>query len=192
MINPFKNNIQADVSLLIPLVNSLGDGITGLELGVLRGDSFLTLLHNCPNIKKLYGIDSWKPYTDYLKPEPDSKPAYSVNEQESELNRFLTFSNLKHWWDGSKYQIIEKDSLKAVDEIPDESLDFIFFDAMMTDDQTFQEAIAYYPKIKKGGYFMGDDAFCTKQVIDPIIEVMNHYGNKNKLTVYNRVFFFRK
>ena len=95
-------------------------------------------------------------------------------------------------WDGSKYQIIEKDSLEAVDEIPDESLDFIFFDAMMTDDQTFQEAIAYYPKIKKGGYFMGDDAFCTKQVIDPIIEVMNHYGNKNKLTVYNRVFFFRK
>ena len=189
--NPYLNNTAADVSLLVPLINSLGEDITGLELGVCRGDSFLTLLHNCPNIKKLYGVDSWKPYIDYLKPEPDYDPAYSVSEQQSEMNKFITLSNLKYWWNDTKFEIIPKDSMEAIKEIPDKSLDFLFFDAMMSEEQTYQEALAYYPKLKKGGYFMGDDAHCTKQVITPIMKVMDKFKNKNRLTVYNRVFFFK-
>jgi len=189
--NPFKDNNSADVSLLIPLINTLGEGLTGLELGVFRGASFLTLLNNCPNIKKLYGVDNWKPYTDYLQTVPNNKPVYSVGEQESEMNKFITFSNLKFWWNKSNFEIIEKDSMEAVKQIPDESLDFIFFDAMMSEEQTLQEALAYYPKIKKGGYFMGHDANCYKQVIEPIIKVKEKFDNKNNLICYHAVFLFK-
>ena len=107
------------------------------------------------------------------------------------MNKFITLSNLKYWWNDTKFEIIPKDSMEAIKEIPDESLDFLFFDAMMSEEQTYQEALAYYPKLKKGGYFMGDDAHCTKQVITPIMKVMDKFKNKNRLTVYNRVFFFK-
>ena len=69
---------QYDVKSLIHLFNLQGKELVGLELGVLRAESFCSILQNCPNIKTLYGVDSWKPYTDILG-EP-----YSMSEQQQE------------------------------------------------------------------------------------------------------------
>jgi hypothetical protein len=186
------NNTNSDISPLILAINAIGNDLIGLELGVERGDSFLTILHNCNNVKKLYGVDSWKPYHDFLKSEPDGKPSYYVDEQQSEHNKFLTFSKLKYETNEShNFEIIEKDSLIAVKDIPDSSLDFIFFDAMMTEDQTYAEALAYYPKIKKGKYFLGHDAFCNLQVIKPIEEVKQKFNNSNEIVCYSNCFLFK-
>jgi len=48
-------NAQFDVKSLIHAINLHGENLIGLELGILRAESFCTLLQNCPNIKKLYG-----------------------------------------------------------------------------------------------------------------------------------------
>ena len=82
-------------------------------------------------------------------------------------------------------------SAKAVKKIEDKSLDFIFFDAMLTEDQTYKEALAYYPKIKPGGYFMGDDAFCHDQVIIPLTKVLKYYKNSNPIIIYGRSFMVK-
>ena len=188
----FAYDVESDIAPLILAINTMGDNLVGLELGVCRGDSFLTVLHNCNNVKKLYGIDSWKPYHDFLKPQPDGNPAYFVDEQQSELNKFLTFWNLKHETDQSHdFEILEEDSLTAVKSFADSSLDFIFFDAMVTGDQTYAEAMAYYPKIKKGGWFLGHDAICDLQVIKPIEQVKQKFNNSNELVTYNNCFLFK-
>ena len=183
-------NINSDVSDLIIAINTLGEDLVGLELGVLKGESFLTMLNYC-NIKKLYGVDSWRPYTDFLKNIPDGKPAYGVTIQEQEINRFITYHSIKYCKHRDKAEIIEKDSMEAVKQIPDNSLDFIFFDAMMTEKQSYEEAKAYYPKIKKGGFFTGHDADAKEQVIKPIEKVKKEYNNNNKLIIFNNCFLFK-
>ena len=59
---------NSDIMPHILAINTMGNNLIGLELGVFKGDSFLTILHNCNNVKKLYGVDNWKPYYDFLKP----------------------------------------------------------------------------------------------------------------------------
>ena len=183
---------NSDIMPHILAINTMGNNLIGLELGVFKGDSFLTILHNCNNVKKLYGVDNWKPYYDFLKPIPDDKPSYFVNEQQSEFNRFIFFWQLKYGTNKShNFEIIEKDTLEAAKDIPDSSLDFIFFDAMMTEDQTYAEALAYYPKIKKGKYFLGHDALCDLQVIKPIEKVKQKFNNSNEIVCYNNCFLFK-
>lgn len=188
--NSFKDNNHTDILCLIQAINTLGDNLTGLELGVLRADSSMTILHNC-SIKKLYLVDNWKPYTDYLKNIPDEEPAYYCNEAESEFNEFLTRHRIKYSNAEEKVKIIKEDSLKAINAIPDYSLDFIFFDAMMNEKQTFMEALLYYPKLKEGGFFMGHDANAYEQVIKPIEAVKEHYKNKNTIHTYLNTFLFK-
>ena len=189
----YKDHKSSDVAPLIISINMMGDNLIGLELGVYRAQSFMTILHNCDNVKKLIGVDFFKPYTDFIKPNPDGQPSKYVTNFEAELNKHWTLLNCKYEAPKNKeVNIIIKDSLEAVKEIEGESLDFIFFDAMTTEQQTFNEAMAYYPKIKKGGYFMGHDSHCIKQVMEPINKVKKHFNNTNKMISYAECFIFKK
>lgn len=185
----FKDFTGSDISLLIQAINVLGEDLIGLELGVLRGDSSMTILQNC-SIKKLYLVDNWKPYYDYLKTIPDGQPAYYMDQINQELNEFMTRHKIKYSGYGERVSIMKENSIKAANLIKNNYLDFIFFDAMMTEDQTFQEALAFFPKIKKGGFFMGHDAD-TKQVIEPINKVKQIFKNENKLYSYGNTFLFK-
>ena len=189
LTHSFRNH-RSDVQYLVQAINTIGDNLVGLELGVFRGESSMTILHNC-SIKQLYLIDHWKPYYDFIKPVPDGQPAKIVTEIEAELNEFLTRHAIKYSGMSEKVQIIKEDSLDAVKHIEDESLDFLFFDAMLNEEQSFEEAVAYYPKIKKGGFFMGHDAHCNKQVIKPIERVKEHFNNLNSVHIYLDSFLFK-
>ena len=185
---------ESDIAPLIHAINIMGENLTGLELGVEKGDSFMTLLHNCKSLKKLYGVDSWTSYIDYLKNVPDGRPAYECNQKDSDFNKATFDIHLKYGIVeelGKEVIILHEDSMTAVNKIEDESLDFIFFDAMMSENQTYQEAMAYYPKIKKGGYFTGHDANALTQVLEPIERVKKNFNNNNELISYDNCFMFK-
>ena len=186
----YKEVVKSDVSPLIHAINTLGENLIVLELGVCMADSFLTIMHNC-SIKKLYGIDHWKPYDDYLKYVPDGKPTYSVDEKKSQYHKMLALHNIKY--SGSKHKaiIIEGNTLNVVKKFKDKSLDFIFFDSTLSEEQTYEEAMAYYPKIKKGGLFLGHDAEAQIQIIEPLKKVLKHYNCKNKIFIYNNCFLIK-
>ena len=66
MTYDFSENTKSDITPMIFTIGTLGKDLVGMELGVEAGDSFLTMLHACPNIKTLYGIDNYKPHQDMI------------------------------------------------------------------------------------------------------------------------------
>ena len=83
----FNNNLHTDVRALIPLIAIHGDNLVGAEIGVWKGDAFMTLLHNCPNIKTLHGVDLFQPYYDYLAPGVfnSNQPSITYDRKEIEF-----------------------------------------------------------------------------------------------------------
>ena len=79
----FVNNLHASVRSLIPVIALHGDNLVGAEIGVWKGDSFLTLLQNCPNIKTLHGVDCYEPYDDYIAPDilNSNQPILTLDER---------------------------------------------------------------------------------------------------------------
>ena len=58
---------QFDVKSLIHLFNLQGKDLIGLELGVLRAESFCSILQNCPNVKTLYELTVGNHTQTYLE-----------------------------------------------------------------------------------------------------------------------------
>lgn len=173
MMHEVKNiNLQSkssDIRSIVHLITLHGKELIGMELGVSAGHSFCTLLKHCKNIKKLYGVDNYKPYKDYLKHPYNQKPAYEVTQSEIEkIEQFAryTISNSDH---SSKAELLKMDAVDALSRFSPDSLDFIFIDTYMTYDQAKEEINSWYQKVKPGGIFSGHDWSCVviqKAVLD--------------------------
>ena len=176
---------EADVGPLIHAIGSLGKDVVGLELGVFRGDSFMTMLHACPNIKTLYGIDSYQPYEDCIGEPYTGTPFYTVDKKESDFNRLVTFHRIEH--SGMKEKVVfhEIDSNEALKKFEPFSLDFIFIDTFITYEQAVKDFRSWYPIVKNGGLFAGHDwtgAIIQRAIDEVKSEVEPHarvigYGN---------------
>lgn len=180
-----------DAQSIIHLISQHGPNLVGLELGVFEAQSFCSLLQNCPNIKTLYGVDSWQPYTDYLKIPYDGSPAYQIDSKSMEIAKFMAFHSIKHSGFKEKAIILEKDSKDALNDIPDNSLDFIFLDTYMSEKQAFEDVHDWYPKIKKGGLFMGHD-FSSSVIAKVILDFRKRYNINSLLSVFDNTFVWKK
>ena len=132
---------------LAPVINSLGTGLVGLELGVARAETSYYLLENCPNIQMLFCIDPWLPYMDWN--------GMISNQLISDM-KMAAMANLSHFAD--RVSVIEENSADAQAGVPDESLDFIFIDGDHAHQAALYDMTTYWPKVKKGGLFAGHDA----------------------------------
>ena len=54
----------ADINALIHLICHMPENLVGLELGTYRGESLVTLLQSCSNIKLLHSCDNYEPFED--------------------------------------------------------------------------------------------------------------------------------
>jgi hypothetical protein len=169
--------LTSDIKSLIHAIGLLGNDLVGIELGVFRAQSFCTILHNCSNVKTLYGIDSYLPYSDYLKSGYDGTPAYTMYEKDIELTKSIAYNKIKY--SGMKEKVIfyEEDSNEAVKKFKNESIDFIFIDTYMTEEQAQNDLETWYPIIKKNGLFSGHD-WGSKQIQIPV----NKFREKNNIT----------
>jgi hypothetical protein len=165
-----------NINSIIPLVALWGEELVGLELGVASGDSLIAIIRQCPNIKTMHAVDSWRPYTDYLKAVGDGKPACKVSETHAKNNKLLTYDKIKHSGLSHKIVVHEKDTKVALKSFPKESLDFIWMDAYLTYKQAVGELKDWYPKLKKGGLFTGHDWHC-----DDIRKAVLEFRSKNNI-----------
>ena len=173
----FKNNLETDVRALVPLIAIHGDNLVGAEIGVWKGDAFLTMLHNCPNIKTLHGVDCYEPYNDYLSPGVynANEPSVVYDKKDIDFIKLVCYHRLEYSGHKDKIRFHEMDSNEAAEYIDDDSLDFIFLDAYLSGQQAKNDLDVWYPKVKDGGIFAGHDWDC----IDVQIAVNNFRGDNN-------------
>ena len=182
---------KCDAQSVIHSIAQHGSNLVGLELGVGYGESFCSLLQNCPNIKTLYGVDKWKPFNDCIKPHYDGKIDFSMNQAEIEFWKDLSYHRIKYSGFKEKAIILEKDSNEALKDIPDNSLDFIFLDAHLTYEQVVNDLKVWYPKVKKGGLYMGHD-WESDAIRKAVFDFREENNIESYMSVFDRTFVWKK
>lgn len=182
---------RTDVQSLIHTISLLGDDLVGLELGLHKAESFCTLLQNCPNIKTLYGVDNWQPYTDYLREPYDGSPVRSALEKDVKYFRFCAYHHIEFSGYKEKAKILEMDSNLAIDHFQDQSLDFVFMDTYLTREQAINDVDAWYCKVKVGGLYSGHD-WSSSVVQEAVYSFREKNKIDSKLSTFDNVWVWKK
>ena len=179
-----------DIRSAILLIGLHGKGLIGLELGVFRAESHLTILQNCPNVKMLYGVDNWEPYTDWMNPEGDG-PLNSTSPAQMESHEWIAKHHIK--WSGEQHrsELWKGNTDSLHDDCDDETFDFIFFDAWLDYEQVKRELNDWYPKIKKGGLIIGHD-YNAEPVNIGVAEFRDINDINSHMATYDSMFTWKK
>lgn len=132
---------------LASLVNELYPEGKGVEIGVLRGEYSKIILERWHR-GELYLVDTWRHLDEYI----------DMNGRDDQYHYdclIQTCKNIKPW--EKRAHIVRMDSVKSADMFPDEYFDFIYIDADHSYEGVVRDIKAWWPKIKKGGLFCGDD-----------------------------------
>tara|TARA_R100001015_G_C4626062_1_gene184877 strand:- start:1080 stop:1643 length:564 start_codon:yes stop_codon:yes gene_type:complete len=119
----------------------------GVEVGIAGGQHIASLLEHT-SIEKIYGVD---PYQD------------STWNTEVDVSEFggldIVYESVKKSLEmyGDRVELIRKPSIDAADDFEDESLDFVFIDAMHDYENCLMDIKSWEPKVKSGGFVMGHD-----------------------------------
>lgn len=185
-----KKDIAAQ-SLIHAFNLMLPTDAVGVEVGTHIASTTCGLAQNCLNIKTLYTIDSWKPYTDYLKSTCDGTANYDVDEKQIEYFKLVAYHHIKYSGVQNRIIVLEMDSNEALMKFQDNSLDFIFLDAHLTKEQVENDLKLWYPKLKNGGLFAGHDWF-SNGVNVPVIEFREVNNISSTLSVFDNTFIWKK
>jgi hypothetical protein len=186
-----KNYPETPVINIIHSIGQLGENIVGLDLGTGDGTNLLAILHNCPNIKTIHGVDSYKPKTDYLKIPYDGTIINNSSEFDAELMKNVSLTRQKYAVKSDRIVFHEKNSVDALSDFEDKSLDFIFVNSYLNLQSARNDVSNWWVKLKDGGVMYGN-----KWESYPIQKAVNEFRFNNKiessLIAYNNVWSFRK
>jgi cephalosporin hydroxylase len=133
------------------MVDKHESGSHFVEVGVYLGKSLsylaVEIINSGKNIK-LDAVDTW-----------EGSPLEPFNmEQEEVKNKTLYTDFLKNIEPIKDYiNIVKSDSVEASKQYEDNSLDFVYIDASHHYELVKADILAWYPKIKVGGYIGGHD-----------------------------------
>jgi len=116
------------------------------EVGVRTGENFRKMIKHAPAVA--VAVDCWK--DDGIVSHNDV-----ALSQEALDNQYESLKNLLK--DNSSVQICREYSSDAVKRFPDNYFDLVYIDADHTFAGALQDIIDWYPKVKKGGFLLGDD-----------------------------------
>jgi hypothetical protein len=154
------------------IVKNIKNGIF-VEIGTHKGDLADFILENSEN-SVLYCIDPYKCYNEY----DDAINTYTGDEL------YLSTYNRLNKKYGNRVIIIRKFSEDSINDIPNE-IDFLYIDGNHSYKYVLNDLKLYYPKVKKNGFIIGDDAvdnndLCRNENGDIFIEwcpgSYGHYG----------------
>jgi len=148
-----------------------------VEVGVFKGLNAKKFLDGM-NIEHAWLVDCW----GHFENEPQTVSNHNIDKDPDFWKRtyeevqalFQTYSNVT---------IVKAWSEEAVDIVPND-LDFVYLDADHTYDASLKDIELWFPKIKTGGWLMGDDYMWdgTHRAVNEFVEKHNyilHSGSKN-------------
>ena len=142
--------------LLVRYLDSHGlreSGRRGLEVGVWRGAfSRAQLQHGS---QTLHLVDSWRHLPSWNKP-------FNVDDETFEKN-FATVRKLVDEFGLNRVILHRNTSREAAPEFADHSLDYVYIDGDHTVAGVVADCLLWWPKLKPGGLFFGDDYVCASQ-----------------------------
>lgn len=118
------------------------------EVGVYRGDFAQRILQACPVLEEYIMIDPWRHLSDWNKP---------ANLDNSTFDAFYKETLEKTDFAKEKRIILRGKTTEVIDQIADDSLDFIYIDGDHTLKGITIDLINLWPKIKSSGFVGGDD-----------------------------------
>jgi len=136
--------IDCDRDKILGKIEQIKNGIC-VEIGVLNGEYSKKILKQKP--KKLYMIDIW----DSVEKDYDD-----ISNNKNHPNAYKEALAIANQYSNEAI-MIKKNSLEAVLNFEDESIDFLYIDANHAYDFIKKDIEAWYPKVKKGGIFGGHD-----------------------------------
>ena len=148
---------------LLELLKGLNkENLIGAEIGCGRGGTARYLLENLPNLI-LNGIDPYEVYVDW-----------NGNNFGQEEHMDYMLSSIDPYKE--RFNFIRKSSDIVVNDIEDNSLDYIFIDGLHTYEQVLIDCKNYYSKVKSGGIFSGHDynvIIGVKNAVDEFAKEVN-------------------
>lgn len=139
---------------LIHVKRKHGDETIGAEVGVWTGDlSSVILAYVKP--KKLYLLDSWAAYPDYIK-ELKSRNC-NADYLEQALWDKMYQGVCERFKQNKEVNIIKGMSGEKIPIISDGELDWAYLDASHFEEYVYKDLVNWWPKIKSGGTLCGHD-----------------------------------
>lgn len=170
---------------LIHLINlHLPKNSTIVELGTGFGTTVCMLAQHCSNIKKIYTVDPYLPYTTSWV--GDNIP---FGEKEIDNARVIAKHNIQFSGFKEKIELIELESSHALSMFNNESIDLFFYDATQTKKIAYEDIKKWYKKIKTNGIISGH---CWKFLQDEILKFKNNTDPESILSIYDDVWAWIK
>jgi hypothetical protein len=161
------------------LIKKLDPNVVGAEIGVWKGENILKLLSECSNIDKIFGIDPYEPYGNWNR---------FVDMSSLEMAKNYALENISNL---DNAELIIKTSLDASKDFADDSLDFVFIDGNHSFESAYMDIITWYPKLKVGGLFSGDD-FNIDGVNDALFKFKRENGMTHEIHISENIWYWNK
>lgn len=129
------------------IINASG-AVNVVEVGVWKGAFASFVLKKCPQIETYYMIDPWAKQPVWNKPFNIENEIF--NDVYTEAMESVAFAS-------DKVNVLRGATKTVINQIPDESLDFAYIDGDHTLRGITIDLIKLMPKVKEGGFIMGDD-----------------------------------
>jgi hypothetical protein len=135
------------------------------EIGTYKGDYAEQIYVRDP--KELWLIDPWTTQPESIY--PDDYANANQNEYEE-----MYYGALAKYDDDPRVHIIRDFSIHAVNLFPDEYFDFVYVDAIHTLESSLSDMVAWWPKVKKGGWLCGHDydTWGVKEAVNSFLAIL--------------------
>jgi predicted O-methyltransferase YrrM len=157
------------------------DNSTFVEVGSWMGQSTCYMGEQIKNSNKnikFYAVDTW---------EGSDEDAHKEALNRLKTQNFTLFDAFKYNLEQcgvSNYVIpLQTTSIEAAKQFEDNSLDFVHIDASHDYENVLADIIAWYPKVKPGGFITGDDYVISW---NGVIQAVNEYFTGKSVVLLNR------
>ena len=180
-----------DSRSLLLAIDLLGEDLIGVEVGVYRAESFCTKLQVCKNIKTLYGVDPYAPYSDLIGGGGGGRVGMEVDAKSIDFARETALHYI-HWsGEMDRAEILEMTSAEAAAKFEDASLDFAFVDSYLSTQDVIDHLEDWYDKVKVGGLFCGHDYF-DREVYEGVAQWRKLRNIETRISEYDNCFAWIK